>query len=1381
MITTEDIQLSKMSYTDKDFASFYPDLLDLAKQLTDSWDPSLSNESDPGVVLLKEGAFISDHNNYNIDKNVLENFLPSATQETSVRNLVEMNGYTPRYYVSAKGLVNFTYNTSADDEVTAFNIPAFTLVISNEAGDVTYTQIEDFSIQEAGVKATCMFMEGTISQLTVNGSNTITLDNIDDNNRLYLPTKFVAQNGIFISNITATSQKSTYWTKQNYLLTQPTGSKVYKIDYDSSLGLPYIEFPSDIANIIESGLDIKYIVTTGINGNVKANTLNQVISPANYYISENVSIDTTKFTVSNPSSISNGKNPETIDQMYSSFKKIVGTFDTLVTCKDYADAIYTLVDDYDTKIISNDAVTDIKTDYNNAFNVISYDSYGTYFENASSCKGITSYNVEYNATESSETVDEGTITIDDGLIKVYKNGEWVELKSISYNDFVAASEAMSPFDICVYALKAFSMSDYISTNPSAALNNSFLPASQDTLKEITQDLEPFKCINHIIKFPEEGDVVCFKNYLPLNITVTPYSKVTKAEKDDIINNIYIALSENFNAAEVDFGEELDYDVVYDVIINADDRIKNIKLEDFEYNPKVMIMQADGTGKDEDFFSSKYLVDLVAKNVLAGRLCLFKFDNDFDVEFGQVIGDEDATVYNDVSSIASEVAIPVSASQSITTTTTTETYNFESATTANIKCESGTITIPAQSTYDLSGDEQVTIQLDGNNYVYNSNTYAQYGIINNTNASLTITSSFTAISYSDVSVKSYITVQNTDDNSINLDYTIKPNEYIQVAWPSYSTDVIFPTYVYYRFNSAIHTAESPVPKNSDYKLQAGESLILIYTQGDTTSTSEYYPGDVIKPSFNLVASDPNVGVKKSWTDIYGAYHENERFTALAAGEQIEHRVLLETVLDGVNTPCYWIRNNNGNILFDNGTSGGTREDSIILNSGEYFIYSNSVLDSMVILGAGTKITRSANDTTNWAAPNPISIYSISKEGYQSGVSWQYMDFSVNNLSLQEMNILTLGEADNVKIYNWSTASGAISNDWKICDGTIKYTLSDGSQAELTSSTEPYMIRSRLDLTSNNTTPQQLYPGQSVTITYNGGDTKTIEGSSAGEDVFLQTNMDFSVYGGSTVNISDLSDEEFNIRQFVTETPTVTIDGTTKELLSNNDTYAVTVEGSTGTITLPFAYTNTFGPYSENTREYIIPVFFTCENEDDVVPVTASISAEDSEVEVLVQDYNIGSAGSTLEMNKECMYLIRVCYPTPIDAGSESSEYTNDLETVNKTLRLILSWNNTPSIIEAVTIYNPKVVTGLNDNLSVDGNVTLDAVLNRINELLESANNTNIKPYYIYEPELSKAIQDDDVSNPNMFWDYNNIANAITIAQIDIDNSNIDITKSMRNYR
>ncbi len=34
MKSENDIQLSKMSFTDKDFASLYPDLLDLARTLT---------------------------------------------------------------------------------------------------------------------------------------------------------------------------------------------------------------------------------------------------------------------------------------------------------------------------------------------------------------------------------------------------------------------------------------------------------------------------------------------------------------------------------------------------------------------------------------------------------------------------------------------------------------------------------------------------------------------------------------------------------------------------------------------------------------------------------------------------------------------------------------------------------------------------------------------------------------------------------------------------------------------------------------------------------------------------------------------------------------------------------------------------------------------------------------------------------------------------------------------------------------------------------------------------------------------------------------------------------------------------------------------------
>ena len=60
--------LQNTSYTNKDFTSVYVELLDLVKQLTSKWEPGISNESDPGVVLLKLNAIIADKCNYSIEK-----------------------------------------------------------------------------------------------------------------------------------------------------------------------------------------------------------------------------------------------------------------------------------------------------------------------------------------------------------------------------------------------------------------------------------------------------------------------------------------------------------------------------------------------------------------------------------------------------------------------------------------------------------------------------------------------------------------------------------------------------------------------------------------------------------------------------------------------------------------------------------------------------------------------------------------------------------------------------------------------------------------------------------------------------------------------------------------------------------------------------------------------------------------------------------------------------------------------------------------------------------------------------------------------------------------------------------------------------------------
>ena len=93
MFTENELDISNKSYTNKDFQTIYPELLDLVKTLTNKWDPTTSNESDPGVILIKLAALIADKNNYNIDKNILELFPLSVTQRGNAHKLYDMLGY----------------------------------------------------------------------------------------------------------------------------------------------------------------------------------------------------------------------------------------------------------------------------------------------------------------------------------------------------------------------------------------------------------------------------------------------------------------------------------------------------------------------------------------------------------------------------------------------------------------------------------------------------------------------------------------------------------------------------------------------------------------------------------------------------------------------------------------------------------------------------------------------------------------------------------------------------------------------------------------------------------------------------------------------------------------------------------------------------------------------------------------------------------------------------------------------------------------------------------------------------------------------------------------------------------------------------------------
>lgn len=579
MIDENELRIANTSYVNKDFATIYPELLDIVKTLTNKWNPQTSNESDPGVVLLKLLGFIGDKLNYNIDKNVLEAFMPSATQTSSMRKLLSPLGYEMGYYHAATTKVQFTYlgdalDTSGAQTAKSFTLPALSTIITNDDSSIEFILTQPATITGKNIPVEAEAIQGSISTLTSGDSNTILLESIDTNRRVYFPVTMVAENGVFICNV---DTPNSYWNRTKNLNTSLAGTYVYKFGYDSSRGLPYIEFPDDIANLIGNGLSISYVVCNGIDGNISARTLTTLVSPTSD-ISIMGSSDTISFedeggnellSIKNLSASVDGADPETIDEAYSNYKKTVGTFDTLVTCRDYANAIYNMGSEY----VSNCQVSDRRTDLTHTVMELSYDEYGQKQINA-------------------------------------KN---------------AINTNVTAYDLFLYPLSP------LTSYTIEGYDGSFKPL--DSTSYIKNGLEESKSISHDYYNLNDNDLFALKNYLKLRANISTTYKVNSYERNDILSNVVLALIKRFNARNVDYGYEIPYDDILDTIEKADSRISSVSLAEPSLTTNVM----KANGEEVPLLSGDgldFLLTILAHNIMQGKVELFDYDDDFQYDFGQ---------------------------------------------------------------------------------------------------------------------------------------------------------------------------------------------------------------------------------------------------------------------------------------------------------------------------------------------------------------------------------------------------------------------------------------------------------------------------------------------------------------------------------------------------------------------------------------------------------------------------------------------------------------------------------------------------------------------------------------------------------------------------
>lgn len=600
------------SYQNKDFQKIFPQMLDLVKKLTYKWDPSISNESDPGVILTKLNAIVCDKNNYNIDKAELEYFPETVAQQQNAYSMLRQLGYYPKWYISATMDLIFKFKGDSEGKSTV-TIPRFTM-FCDDSKSLVYTTIEKdvtIDLNSNEFSDPVGSIQGSINDYTLNGDSLIRFSDLDSKRRLYFDEMNIAQNGIFIYN---DGDDGNFWTQTDNLYAEelksiPEGSTTnyYSFGLSRDLGRCYVEFAEDAEECIGGGIRIKYITSDGFDGNAPARTIDRLFENGNFNTDvegEPISLSEENLIVRNDSSSTNGKNSESIDEMYKGYQRTVGTFNTLVTIRDYINYIV------GTGLVSNGFVCDRLDDIQSSYKVVTLDN----------------------------------------DVNIIKSG--------------VLDDEMNAFDLRMYLNK-------VNTSPLTSIDSfhqtfEYVPSASTVQSDIItkmEDEDKCKCVLHDFKdilgttynrstqeVTQKGRVrfcgfLCKYN---IDCKVVPQYDITTTQRNEISDNIRNGLYANFNAFKLQYGVKSEYDEVYRTILESDERIKSVYLNDFDYTVYAILWNDNSKKFEEYVVSDDLAYEVIARSILAGITQGYFKDKKYTYNLNMCINKNK----NDISTISS---------------------------------------------------------------------------------------------------------------------------------------------------------------------------------------------------------------------------------------------------------------------------------------------------------------------------------------------------------------------------------------------------------------------------------------------------------------------------------------------------------------------------------------------------------------------------------------------------------------------------------------------------------------------------------------------------------------------------------------------------------
>lgn len=1144
------------SYTNKDFESVYIELLDLVKQLTYKWDPSVSNESDPGVILLKLNAIIADKIDYNIDSNILECFPETVSQLSNARQLFSQLGYEMKWYQSATTVASLKY-IGNQTSVPSYTIPKFTMltdterekiysIIGTSPTNTTEMSVSDVQLLTDGTVSPVVVMEGIATNYSINGDTNINVSHLDTKNRLYFDTNLVAENGVFITN----SDNSNYneWVRKDNLLVEEPGQTIYKFGTTNDGAYCYLEFPEDAELLFKNGINITYLKTTGQEGNIAASVLTDFYYSFAPVEDTSVTINSNNVKVMNIYSAVDGKNPETIEEGYKNYRRTVGTFDTLVTLRDYLNYVL------NSKLVSNGFVCDRTNDLQDTYNIVTLkdsiiSSVHVIEDNA--IPGYLHSNVFYAGKVDSIYYNPYT-NQDIGTSYCYdfETGKIYNLVNGSFDEV----DTVPNFD--AFSLKLYLLQYMPSVTTASSYNITFNMLSnsqQDTVKDYLQDV---KSLQHDFKDLESPNSISshfcfFKNKFPIDCRITTQYPLSSVEASEMLATIRAALYTNLNSKEVEFGSEVTLEKVKEIIQNSDNRIKDINISNIEFTTYAVYY-------DSSLLESGYPFVEVEINTQNDEVDIeYEFTNSsvpvvdsqmFMYKAGEINYEPITFVYsnpnwkiNSTNVTLTDYGIYFKYVQTFTATENQTQFTvdhlinrIESVVRSKVELSGATannttVTLPSPSsagvpvtiTYwstvgtDIVTGDRITARISYRTQ-FEDEIYAKSVLAGKTplivsgnkythrfdqtyNTNRPNTSGQDKYEVNDVK---YVQT-NVDISLSNLsnEYTLRNNESIQFYSPNLIDVTSYSNYVKFEFYTP-NSSSKLVNSDTNYQLLQNEYLFLYWKDSDNPDSyyrfASYGEGHVICPTFELISTNTSVGgvYLQAETDLSSDHYistDNIGYLADLSSLISLNLTSASNILSGTKTIvikkineitidsndgcyCYWILNETTDDLqyYEFPVNHGTSiSNDRLLDAGEYFIYSNSDLSEMYIMGTGTKvhIFEPNSEIDVWKVKVLDSSVILNTGASALSAYWKEIP-NGGSVNLTENKIYTLNSGTKFRLVNDSLVSWS-----RVFDRTgVK------SGSDVIPYTTTKTIDSWVDGTSNEVTFTQSTVSGIVSIVY-----------------------------------------------------------------------------------------------------------------------------------------------------------------------------------------------------------------------------------------------------------------------------------------------------------